>query len=583
MSETAMVKKRRKKLKTMKTKATHGKLKKQTVQQMEQNVEEEIRRADRRVEKRKIQLTQEFEENEREVMTLLESTSLLSASSNSSHRDEDNKSPNERFFCGIKDLQQADTNKQAEIIESEESLDDETVSKNSTDNLSTATRSLQQPTLAATFINIEADDSYSLVRVEQTAYCTQQKDLIYTPSSVLDTVLGSFPVEVNLNKNTIRLLNRFIMEFKCRKQKIDKNILNILKNHQKFTKFYSDDLLYKTYCEFKFKPIFIEPSLDSLAIPSKKLLNLHLKDLRFTEHALLQEEHRLANDLELLYEHRQQRLQEKITEKLYADLQIERNILYELLSSAENGCRSDMASNKEKKAKRLEHHLHKVKALREKLYDEEFTNKQLLQDILNSWMKLKSLRNEQQQQFTRLKLRIKIEDFSKGEGKNRQKLWKQRFESDLNEIYREHLEEYYRAKRLRQQHKKPDDYAARPRKPNLEILSSELSLKYNRCFLNPKEPRINIERVSSNTTEFFDLPGPSKLQTYFMRIFFDNQMVGETRCYRLERDLSLTINEKIGIILNRRLPKDIRIKVSEIFFIIGGRCFLCAQIKFYRL
>lgn len=560
MNENEAVTKRKKKLKTQKTKTTHVKLKQR--QQHHPHHQQQ--------QKRKIQLTQEFEENEKEVMTLLENTSLFSESSNNSQRDEDNKSPSERFFCGTKELQEDNStarsiktvNNEIEEINSEESQNEERQSKGSIDDVSTTTRSIQ-PTLASTFIQIEPDDRQSLIRVESFPFVRQQDEFIFKPQLELESSLTSFVFEGKLERNVVIMLNRFIMEFKSRKQKVDKEVLNLVANYTKLETFFQDHLLYKSFCELKFKPIFIEPSLDSFSIPSKKLLTLHLKDLRFTEHPLLQEEHRLANNLELLYDYRQQRLQEKITEKLYADLQIERNILNELLSSAENSARMDKSSNKEKKALKIEHHLYKVKALREKLYDEELTNKQLLQEILNKWVKLKNLRSQQQQQFTRLKLRIKIEDLTLAESKRRQRLWTQRFDADLNEIYRELLEEYYRNKRLRQLHKAGGEYVAKQRKPDLGQLSSELREKYSKCFLNPKEPRVEVVRIFTNGEEQSDLPGPRKLQSYFMRIFFDRQMVGETRIYRLERDLSVTINEKLGIMLNRRLPKDIRIKVRN--------------------
>ncbi|KAM7352847.1 coiled-coil and C2 domain containing 2A isoform 2-T2 [Cochliomyia hominivorax] len=558
MSEHGATAKRKKKLKTAKTKTATTAITHVKTKQQQQR-------------KRKIQLTQEFEENEKEVMTLLENTSLFSESSNNSQRDEDNKSPSERFFCSTKELLLEEYNSAKcsmaasstiKELNGVESQDEERLSKESIDNISTTTRSIQ-PTLASTFIQIEPDDRHTLVNVESVPYYSQQKEHIFKPLLVLESSFATISLSGKLDKNTSIMLNRFITEYKSRKQKIDKNLLNIIIQRKTLKSFFQDNVLYKSYCELKFKPIFIEPSLDSFSMPSKKFLTLHLKDLRFTEHLLLQEEHRLANNLELLYDHRQQRLQQKITEKLYADLQIERNILNELLSSAENSSTNDKTINKEKKTLKIEHHLYKVKALREKLYDEELANKQLLQEILNNWIKLKNLRKQQEQQFTRLKLRIQIEDLTAAESKKRQRLWTQRFDADLNEIYRELLEEYYRNKRLRQQLKSEGKYIAKQRKPDTQQLSSELRDKFNKCFLNPKEPRIEVVRIFSNAGNYSEMAGPRKLQSYFMRIFFDRQMVGESRVYRLERDLSVSINEKLGIMLNRRLPKDIRIKLYK--------------------
>ncbi|XP_073826969.1 coiled-coil and C2 domain containing 2A [Musca autumnalis] len=534
--------------------------------------------------KRKIQLTQEFEENEKEVAALLENASIFSESSNNAVGRDDSKSPSEKFFCGIDEEESkkptaADDFLYGQMEEEEENTSseapEEILSKQSTaDELSNTTRS-QQPTLASTFIQIAEDNLDNLLRLEKCDFRSEMADLTFKPSTEVESTLRSFPIDVALSANLNAFINRLYVEAKARKLKVNVDLLKALQKSQDPKRFFSDLLYYRTSCDFKFKPIFMEPSWDSMDVPSKKLLTLHVKDLRFTEHPDIQEEHKLANDLELLYEHRGQRLREKITEKLYADLQVERNILNDLLKTVENSSksqhsRSHMICADEKKAYKIEQHSFKVKALREKLYDEEHTNKQLLQDILYKWVKLKKLRKEQSHQMTRLRLRIKIEDLNRLEMKNRQQLWSQRFDTDLNEIYREQLEEYYRSKRLWRA-QRDDGLLPRPRKPDLGQLSSELKDKYAKCFLNPKEPRIDVVRIFENEENFAELPGPKRIQSYYMRVFFDGQMVGETRTYRLERDLSFTVNEKLGIVLNRRLPKDIKIKLYQKLKLTGSQ------------
>uniref|UniRef100_A0A1I8P3X0 C2 domain-containing protein n=1 Tax=Stomoxys calcitrans TaxID=35570 RepID=A0A1I8P3X0_STOCA len=525
--------------------------------------------------KRKIQVTRKFEENEKEVSALLENSSLLSESSNNDGR-EDNKSPSERFFCGTTELEVSARRKMSGDLSALRMLDedmsseepDEILSKQSTDDLSTTTRS-QQPTLASTFIQMEDSAMLeNLVRLECADFNRESEKHFYKPNLELETSLVSYPMDFKLNSNVYLLINRLYMEAKCRKGKVSVEFTNALKNCQKSVDLLFDQGLVKTLCEFKFKPIFVEPSWESLEIPTKKLLKLHIKDVRFTEHPQLQEEHRLANNVELIYEHRNQRLKEKITEKLYADLQVERNILNDLLRSEESAGKSLSLNLEEqqKKAFLIEQRMFKVKALREKLYDEENTNKQLLQDILENWLKLKNLRKHQSHQLTCLKLRLKIEELTTAERKKRQQLWSHRFDVDLNEIYREKLEEYYRAKRLWRSQRDGDnsgDILSRPRKPNIGQLSSQLKDEFERCFANPKEPRIDVLRIIDTHTEQADMPGPRKLQSYYMRVFFDGQMVGETRSYRLERDLSFIVNEKLGIVLNRRLPRDIKIKLYK--------------------
>ncbi|XP_075153066.1 coiled-coil and C2 domain containing 2A isoform X2 [Haematobia irritans] len=565
MNEIQMVTRRKKKAsKSQKSKSVRGKVK-------------------HIAHKRKTHVTHEFEENEKEVMALLENSSLISESSNNETREEDNKSPSERFFCGTpmtadEELESVSARRNTSggispFGEGEEEADvssggdpEEIISKQSTDDLSTTTRSGQQPTLASTFIQIDDETMESLIKLVSNDFIGNFEDLCYKPNVEAETSLLTYSKGSSLNSNVNLMINRLYMEAKYRRTKVNMDMVKVLKNSQKYVKLFYDIGLCTTLCDFKFKPIFMEPSWDSMDIPSKKLIKLHIKDLRFTEHPELQEEHRLANNLELIYEHRNQRLKEKITEKLYADLQVERNVLNDLLKNEENSGRTNSLAIEEqqKKALAIEQRMFKVKALREKLYGEENTNKQLLQDILENWLKLKNLRKEQSHQYTRLKLRLKIEDLTVTEMRKRQKLWSQRFDTDLNEIYREKLEEYYRCKRLwRLERNAGEDILARPRKPNVGQLSSQLRDEFERCFANPKEPRIDVIRVLDNDEDLAIAPGPKKLHSYYMRVFFDGQMVGETRCYRLERDLSFKINENLGIVLNRRLPKDIKIKLYK--------------------
>uniref|UniRef100_A0A1A9WZN6 C2 domain-containing protein n=1 Tax=Glossina brevipalpis TaxID=37001 RepID=A0A1A9WZN6_9MUSC len=529
----------KKKTKVSKTKSTRNKTKQQRLEK-----------------KQRIQLSQEYKETEREVSLLLEQSSLISESSDGRSRFDDNdQTPSEIFFCGTNSEKAESREYDEEDSQIFTSAGDESREKDINLESSDSERKTQ-PTLASSFIQI---DEGAVTKVEYSKFTITTENLAYRPEMNF-IFFAPCSKKLNIKRNNQLMLQRYKEEAKSRNSRLSADIKHALENPQNLKRFFPSKILYRTLCDFKFNPVFIEPTRDPIEVPTRKFFTLFIRNLRFTEHPDLKEEHRMANDLEILYEHWHLRLAEKISERLYADLQIERNILQELLRSTANNVLDDKGN---KKAQRIEKHMHKVRALREKYYDEEATNKRLLRNILDDWLKLKHLREEQNENFTRLKLRIKVEELKGSEVKIRQSLWLERFEIDLNEIYREKLEEYYQNKRTWQQEDKQTSYFKKPKKPNINEISENLKEIYMKSFCDPQEPRLEIIRTSINEIDFAELPGPGKLQSYFLCLLFDKQVVGETLSYRLERDLALYINEKIGVVLDRRLPRDIKIKLFE--------------------
>lgn len=388
------------------------------------------------------------------------------------------------------------------------------------------------------------------------------------------------------------MVKRFSVEAKTRHCQIDIRLLNILRQSSGSSIWSSDEpkKCRQLYCSHpgvkQFRPYFMVPRSIPLEIPDRKVLMLSMKELRFTEHPQLREEHRLATNLELMYDYQQQRLTEKISERLYATLQVERRVLNELLlkvsnNSSENTTTSGNVNASERQVKgqdnekttevlfytqQIDTLRHKIKMLRNKLYSEEATNKELLKNILNEWTQLKELRETQGESYTRLNFSIQIEELDEAEIEERQKWWSKRFSIDLDEWYRESLAVYNceKEKWVQDQGESKGDRVKmklKPKKPSRKQLSAQLKEIYARSFRLAQEPRINIVRTLTDEKEFNALPLPPKEYNYKLRIYFDGTLVATTRTYKLQRDLSLQINEKTCVILNHSLPKDIRIKV----------------------
>lgn len=540
MEQSKNSKKSRKKIKASKTRSARSKTKEQWQEK-----------------KQRMQLSREYKETEREVSLLLQQSSLISESSDGTSRyNDDDQTPSEKFFCGTTSEQAESRENGEESSEGLKSGVNESTDKDLNIEWSSSDKT-SQPTLASSFIQIDEGEWREVIKVECSKFAITTGQFIYKPD--LDfSLFAPCSKKLSVKRNNQLMLQRYKEEAKSRNIRLPAEIKSALENPCDIEKFFLSKTLHRTLCDFQFNPVFIEPTRDPIEIPTRKFFTLFIRSLKFTEHPDLKEEHRVANDLEILYEHWRQRLAEKICERLYADLQIERNILQELLRSTADSALDD---KDHKKAQRIEHHMLKVRDLREKHYNEEAINKQLLRNILDDWLKLKNMRQEQGQPFTRLKLRIKMEELSSSEVRRRQDLWLERFEIDLNEIYREELEEYYQSKRLWREKDSQRDYFKKPKKPNVNQISDRLKEIYMKSFSDPQEPRLEIIRTSTNEAKFSDLPGPRNLQSYFLCLFFDKQVVGETLTYRLERDLGIYINEKIRVVLDRRLPRDIKIKV----------------------
>ncbi|XP_054738715.1 coiled-coil and C2 domain-containing protein 2A [Anastrepha obliqua] len=561
--------------------------------------------------RRKSRPTREYQNNEREVQVLLENTSL-SIDSSPQSRQTDELTRSLDFFCRTSEEelipsassmrkmalkrelveQQAliedgslDEGADEEVIQRQGELtstdyDDEDATSDSAPTVSPSSAQQREHT-ASTYIQIDND---VLVLLQAGEKFMPDTALLFKPTTKLTPDVALLARSVGdaledgkpqpLHANTCRMLSRHQVEQRARDKPISKVLVEQLKRAQSMASLYMKDrTLYRSFCAHKFHPIFCEPTRQPVEIPTRKFVRIFLKELLFTAHPQLLEEHQLSNALEELYAEHAQRQQQRVCEKLRAQLQTERRVVNELLQRESNSdAELDSAATKERRARHIEQQLLGVRALRDTLYEEEAYSKQLLKEILDTWMRLKQLRKTQAYQCTRFKLRIRVEDAANAAEESQR--WAERFETDLNEIYREELEIYYRTKRLWKTRDRQADIAElpiKPRKPDITQLSTELRAKLAECLGAPGEPKIEVQLQRVCEEEFYNLPGLRRLKSFFMKIYFDDEFVGATRSYRIEPDLRLPMNEVFGIFLERRMPEDIRVALYEKFRLHAAR------------
>ncbi|XP_037948079.1 coiled-coil and C2 domain-containing protein 2A [Teleopsis dalmanni] len=526
----------------------------------------------------------EYRQNEEDVQYMLGNTSFhldFSSQSDSTTRSMD-------FFCGT--TYTAETTAAQHTLDKtfsvksteQDELTDETTEtfaeseKVSYDNellkiekfTSSQSSPINNQQTVSTFIQIDAKDEKITCTLISTKYY-RNADLFYKPSALLNmniTLTNDIDVR-KLTPQTRRLLNRYFEEAKAVDKKISNEIVMKLsktpKNNERI--FIKDaNQLYRTLCEHKFKPVFCVPTLQVLEIPTRKFIKIHIRDIRFTAHPQIYEEHRIANHLEDLYKQYVRLLNENLCEKLESELNIERKIVNNLLKRESSVSASKQRSpyTQTKPVHSLEQRLRYIKELRERLFEAEAERKDLVKEILNVWLNLKNTRKEQEYQYTRLRLRLRVEKPSDIAAEIDK--WNKRFETDLSEVYREQLEKFYCAKRLYKKNDYDQSNQKPPRKPNIDKVTMELRKIYAKSFNGPEEPKITILQSFLSDEEFYEIsPQHTKLKSYSIKIFFDEEFVGETRTYRLEPDLNLQINEAIGILVERRLPKDIKISLYE--------------------
>lgn len=543
--------------------------------------------------------TREYQENEHEVQVLLENTSLSIDNSPQTHR-KDELTLSQDFFCRTSEEEfpltgstaqrtktlksesieevsiddgsertEEDDEQQEEFTTADE--EDENAAEGSEQTVSPSSMQQREHT-ASTYIQFDEDMVVQLIECEK---FIPDANLLFKPQTKLTSEVALVACSLSnidnkgkpqaLSANICRMLNRHQAEQHARGEPISKTVVEQLKlADSSWSSYMKDRTLYRSFCAHKFHPIFCVPTRQPDEIPTRKFVRIYLKELLFTAHPHLLEEHRLSNALEELFENYVQRQQQRVCEKLRAQLQTERRVVNELLQrESKHSAEEESACTIERRARKLEDQLLSVRALRNRLYEEEAHSKQLLKEILDTWKGLKQLRKTQDYQCTRLKLRIHVEDAVNMAAKAQR--WAERFETDLNEIYREELEIYYRAKRLwKARDRKADiaELAIKPRKPDITQLSMELRAKLAECLGAQGEPVINVQLHRACEGEFYNLPGLKRLKSFYMKIYFDGEFVSATRSYRIEPDLRIPMNDVFGIFLERRMPKDIRVTVN---------------------
>lgn len=409
-----------------------------------------------------------------------------------------------------------------------------------------------------TFIHIDLHDpplAWSQLFKQRHYY---DGSLLYRPSNTLHFQLHLSDLN-ELKDSQIRMLNRYQEQSKSKSGKLGSDLIGQLSG-QKPASFLMGKHLYRSVCHRRFQSVFFPPMPPSelKGLPSRRCLKLCLKQLRFSLHPQLLEEHRLAQQLEDLFDVYSQQRKQRICRKLREELEIARQVALKLLASAGQDQTAE-----------VKRQLKLTRQLRQRYYAESAAQRNLLRRLLKEWAKLKELRRQQRFQCTRFQLGLRVVHPPDLEASYC--AWKESFETDLAEVYREHLELFYTRLRLwtdqKSHSRTATGHSKPPRKPQFDRIMASLRKEYDKTFKDPEEPYVEVFRLHADeATARLSIPGGDQLpkaRNYFLKIFLDGQFVGQSRTYRLEPDLQISINECIGVLLERSLPENLNIWLYE--------------------
>ncbi|XP_030559947.1 coiled-coil and C2 domain-containing protein 2A [Drosophila novamexicana] len=418
--------------------------------------------------------------------------------------------------------------------------------------------------LAANFIQIELSEPPIVSPQLHRQLHRYDDSFLYTPSDRLHLPLQFIDGGSHLKRYQIRMLNRYLEEAKVNGSagKLSAGLIAQLTDSDS-CRFIIDATLYRSNCPRQFKGVFLAPVpfAQFQGLPTSRCLKLCLKQLRFSAHPQFLEEHRLAQQLEDLYDLYMHNVKNKICKKLREELQIARNVAARLLDSSSHQQPQEQSSQL---AAHIQRQLQLTQQLRVRYYAESTAQRVLLQRLLTQWAKLKELRKQQQFQCTRFRLSLRLVPPADLDASC--SAWKERFEADLAEVYREHLEVYYHRRHIWSSEQSSVSHTKPPRKPQFAEIMESLKTKYERAFQDPEEPRVYLLRLPTDESTLHSRPSNEQLnldRNYYLKLYLDGQFVAQTRSYRLEPDLHVDMNESLGVLLNRSHPEQLNIWLYE--------------------
>ncbi|VDI43750.1 coiled-coil and C2 domain-containing protein 2A [Mytilus galloprovincialis] len=181
---------------------------------------------------------------------------------------------------------------------------------------------------------------------------------------------------------------------------------------------------------------YIDGSMDNAGFYQ---LDVDMNSISFSHHHLFSREHVLAERLTTLYgqycARKNKNMTEFLTEKLKALKSSALHLREHMVVHKSEHSYSDR-SNYERRLQDYKYEIRKTRALRDK---EEYSDRQLLKNIIHTWKDLKAQRDTQNFNNTPARLQIHKEEVDKIHD---QAQWKLEIEEELEEMKEEHEEEY---------------------------------------------------------------------------------------------------------------------------------------------
>lgn len=423
-----------------------------------------------------------------------------------------------------------------------------------------------EPHFLDSIVQIEGDKLFERVKEDM----ERASNELYYPSTnkpsinVVDketTTLSSQglhdpPLPANIKERNKNLLyNRLLEEDKTHLFNSSGELIGLQEQ-----KPHSNKLLrFESHKEFPIKFILIDEEQLNTAdqLEETSVLVIQISRLIFQHHHLFSEEEFLAKSIEKSYKGYSNSKKCGAIEKLMQRIAFIKNAISEMKKDSEEYKKS----------------LSDILELRNKYHLEKKTTNDRVQNILQEYKALKTIRKAQQFNSTTLKLIISVDET----GLNDQsRFLEYLLEEEIQETFELETIEYQDIKKDRKQRRKSlapeesENLPVVPPKPNLDKIKSKLRKKFKDCHfdlegqsgVDLRMTKIPKTQNPSNIGERKRISAISGLK-FQLKVFCNNESIGVINPNSISEDFEVNFHSSISLRLTNRLPDQIRIDLVE--------------------